>query len=289
MQHSTELYNLSKLFSATTGVVIREVPQSIVKLLRTDDDGDQSALLRLMDLPDKSPNQVKRLQYAQAVNDLLDTTQVCGNPLNAEFERYVTMGNYKDDQRLVLALRLYTAPNGQRDWVICGVAGWGAFDKNDEPEYDHLPPLEFVNPELQARNDDKLSEIDIICSRTGGFAKPGTGIALLARCLGMIAKTKQRGQRRFEGVVAYNIVNEHNNDVMPFERVGNLFGFEIVDAKREGLRGVAKGPTNIKKNFSAVWDSGDAYWEDTGIALLSNPTLLSLCPVAPRSGRSYCS
>lgn len=274
-----ELYNLSKISSAGKGMVMREVPVHIIRLLAVAEDNTQPKLAALVAKVNKNVNDVKRLAYAQSVNTVLKSKRYCTNPVSEEFERLTKLGGYKTDQRIVIAL---TQVSGTLDYVACGIGGWSQFDPNDEPD---LPKLK-VNATFDAHaSAGRVAEIDLVC-RTQENAPPGTGEAILGRLLGMIAKSRQQGQRRFHAVIANKAIA---GNVMPFTRLGQKFGMVSVDTKREGMgNALVRDSSGGRKYFCVCADSNGVQWENKGKTYLGNARALSLCPIKPRSGRSYC-
>jgi hypothetical protein len=280
-----ELYHLSKITSAGKGLVFREVPMYIIKMLFVDEEGVQPKLAALVAKANKSQNEKNRLEYAQSVNTILKSRRFCGDPVTEEFERLTKLAGYKTDQRIVICMtQVRTAvPPFSLDFVVCGIGGWSVFDPQDEVD---LPELR-VNAAFDTHaQEGRVAEIDLVC--TSGPAPPGTGQAILARLLGIIAKTRKQGGRRFRAVVANKAVGANN--AMPFTKLGERFGMFVVSAKRAGM-GVApaRDSDGALKKYCVAMDTNAVKWEHTSKEYLSNDRVLSMCPIKPRSGRSYCS
>lgn len=278
-----ELYHLSKLTSAGKGLVIREIPMNIINLLFVDEDGAQPKLAVLTAKGNKNQKENNRLAFAKSVNTMLKSKRFCTNPVSVEFENMTKLAGYKTDQRIIICMTQVKVGNNL-DFVACGIGGWSVFDPQDEVD---LPELRVNATFDNYAHQGRVAEIDLVCT-SGPGAPPGTGQAILARLLGIIAKTRKQGDRRFRAVVANKAIGTNND--MPFTRLGQRFGMAIVAVKREGLGNApAKDSEGARKHYCAVVDTNGAQWEATSKAYLSKARVLSVCPIKPRSGRSYCS
>jgi hypothetical protein len=255
------------------GIVFREVPMAIYKLAVNNTTAELNA--KMAEAPAAKR---KTFEYAISVKAMFEhiiDEGLCKRPVLPAFTKTAFReGGFRTDAMAVLAFGL--TKNGQ-NYKVVGVAAWGAADfvgTNDEE-------LEYTSYAgwNEAVQNNRIVEIDIVCSapgKVGNRDAKGYGSLLLAYCMARAAGRKKAGGPKFVGAVMnLPYFGTVANKRPPFKNVATRYGFAHMNAVNEEayVMGV-KGAHWYTPAYNAV-PGGD---DDFKI----------LCPLVPRSGKTYC-
>lgn len=287
----TELAHKVSLFSRGIGLVFRDVPGPVAKLV-----GNATAFSALQHKPHKTQAEAKRLAYAIDVraqmaaakltclgkptnNNRLSRTAITNNFLNQ-----VLTHNHKTDSSLILGYCL----KDDFSWKLCVVGSWGAFDPEDpDGQYSFhtdrrvgsTAPAPGSEKELdRLARLGKIAEIDLICARKG---PKGAASAMLLYCLGAMSKSKKSRMRRYQGVIMQRAIAE-DDVTIPIKRISERYGFTQIVVDQEGSDG------NTVKDWVLVNDTPTRHWETLIMSKFNLGVVGTLCPTVPRTGKTYC-
>lgn len=271
-----EFLKKTLLAAHARGLVFREVPVSIYKLAVRNTVAELNTAMSNAPAANR-----KKFEYALSVKAAFEHTihdGLCGAPVTAAFtETAFRDGGFRDDAVAVLA---YSMTKDGREFKLVGVSSWGAADPlgTDDVElaYHRYPNWQ------QRVEQGSIVEVDILCtkpSEVGDEAVKGYGSLILAYCLARAAARKRGGQARYVGAIM-NLAfhGQGRNRHAPMARIAQRFGFTSMrDVNRAGMfvgiMGTAAAPWYTAA-YNAVPD-GDADFK-------------ILCPLVPRTGKSYC-
>lgn len=266
-----EFLKKTLLAAHARGLVFREVPMAIYKLCVNKTRQEIETLLA-----NATPAQRNKFTYALSVKATFEhiiDSGMCAAPVEEAFtETAFRDGGFRTDAVAVLAFSMLK--NGL-DYALVGVAAWGAADVTGTGDENLVYPPSW----RELVEDGEIAEVDILCSapaRAGQNDARGMGSLLLAYTLARAASRKKNGSMRFKGAVmnlAFFSSGGRRN--APLANIATRFGFQAMPNVNRGLKIVGvKGDNWFTGAYNAL-PSGD---DDFKI----------LCPLVPRSGKSYC-
>jgi hypothetical protein len=158
-----------------------------------------------------------------------------------------------------------------------------------------------ASPLNQMVREGRVAEIDLVCAASAADAGhvPSVGKYLTALLMARIAQKKKAGQRRFKAVLvraAWKRAGGRRGSVtMPFKRALESLGFtqismRFIDDDGTSHAADSRSDTNHGETCFVIQDTPAKTWMETVASKLTrwDREFEALCPMQPRSGRSYC-
>lgn len=295
------------LVKATTGqlhalgMVVRAIPSTVVRReISPRWDFTRNQWNAAIHAHPQGSAKRKRLTFArdawEMLKEMVEHGICSAPPINGEFVRLVVGGGHRTDTEVLIGLHLArdNRPNIAVRRMVhrpSAVVAWGVCDEEDMDDANQPSRLLLRNRnEATGINHlvrtKRVAEIDLVCAAGQNaphhfWGVQGAGRAMLAHLLALIISKKKAGAPRFQAVITY--LAQAPGQPPPLLSAAVALGFTPIQSR---WRNDATGQRTLTGRRYYVLEATQHRTLAQKVAAAVAAT--KMCPLKPRTGRTYC-